>query len=387
MGSNSFLRIFVSIILIMGIIGAGFVCMIIAAFGGSRFYSNLSMIVTGTLIIFVIVGAIAAPKLKKVMIAFLSFVLICTAVITIYEIYKWYDDRIPVLNDQGVDLNLYKPFSDNTKAVTLSEASTLKINDNLPVLDGATALYPLYSAFAQAVYPNNKEYEIDRSEVMCNNTIGAYENLINGSVDVIFAARPSKEQVQSAKDKGLEFKLTPIGKEAFVFFANSANPVDGLTSKQIQDIYSGVITNWKEVGGNDEAIRAFQRKENSGSQTMLIKFMEGKNLMTPPKKDRIAGMGEIIKQTADYKNYKNAIGFSFLFFATEMVKDKQIKLLKVDGIYPDRDTIKNKQYPLVTEFYAVTAGSKNRNVDSLIQWILSPQGQKIIEKTGYTPIK
>jgi phosphate transport system substrate-binding protein len=222
---------------------------------------------------------------------------------------------------------------------------------------------------------------------MCNNTIGAYENLINGSVDVIFAARPSKEQVQSAKDKGLEFKLTPIGKEAFVFFANSANPVDGLTSKQIQDIYSGVITNWKEVGGNDEAIRAFQRKENSGSQTMLIKFMEGKNLMTPPKKDRIAGMGEIIKQTADYKNYKNAIGFSFLFFATEMVKDKQIKLLKVDGIYPDRDTIKNKQYPLVTEFYAVTAGSKNRNVDSLIQWILSPQGQKIIEKTGYTPIK
>jgi phosphate transport system substrate-binding protein len=62
-------------------------------------------------------------------------------------------------------------------------------------------------------------------------------------------------------------------------------------------------------------------------------------------------------------------------------------LLKVDGIYPDRDTIKNKQYPLVTEFYAVTAGSKNRNVDSLIQWILSPQGQKIIEKTGYTPIK
>jgi phosphate transport system substrate-binding protein len=284
MGSNSFLRIFVSIILIMGIIGAGFVCMIIAAFGGSRFYSNLSMIVTGILIIFVIVGAIAAPKLKKVMIAFLSFVLICTAVITIYEIYKWYDDRIPVLNDQGVDLNLYKPFSDNTKAVTLSEASTLKINDNLPVLDGATALYPLYSAFAQAVYPNNKEYEIDRSEVMCNNTIGAYENLINGSVDVIFAARPSKEQVQSAKDKGLEFKLTPIGKEAFVFFANSANPVDGLTSKQIQDIYSGVITNWKEVGGNDEAIRAFQRKENSGSQTMLIKFMEGKNLMTPPKK-------------------------------------------------------------------------------------------------------
>jgi phosphate transport system substrate-binding protein len=69
-----------------------------------------------------------------------------------------------------------------------------------------------------------------------------------------------------------------------------------------------------------------------------------------------------------------------------MVKNNEIKLLKIDGVYPDRSTIKNKEYPLTAEFYAVTAGSSNPNVDKFIEWILSPQGQSLVEKTGYTPI-
>lgn len=192
--------------------------------------------------------------------------------------------------------------------------------------------------------------------------------------------------MEEAKSKGIELKLTPIGREAFVFFVNSKNTVTGLTTEQIQKIYSGEIKSWKEVGGKSESIRAFQRPENSGSQTMLQKLMEGKNLMTPPKEDVAASMGRIIEQAANYRNYKNAIGYSFLFFATEMVKNNQIRLLKVDGTYPERNTIKDKKYPLSDEFYAVTAGSKNPNVERLIKWILSPQGQSIVEKTGYTPL-
>ena len=114
--------------------------------------------------------------------------------------------------------------------------------------------------------------------------------------------------------------------------------------------------------------------------------MEGKNLMIPPKEDVVQSMGGIISETASYRNYKNAIGYSFLFFATEMVKNKQIKLLSIDGVFPDRDTIKSKKYPLGTEFYAITAGSKNPNVEKFIEWILSPQGQYLVEKTGYIPV-
>ena len=80
----------------------------------------------------------------------------------------------------------YEPFSDHTKAVTLTEPSTLKIEDNLPIIDGATAPYPVYAAFAQAVYPE-KKYDQHDSEVMSNRTGEAYNNLINGRADIIFA--------------------------------------------------------------------------------------------------------------------------------------------------------------------------------------------------------
>lgn len=380
------LRILISVLLIAVIVVVGFFAFVIAAFSkGHEFYVPMVMVVLVAMMIFVVAGAILAPKLKKLCIVFLSFVAVCSIATVSYNVMVNYDKSIPVLSDQGVDLNQYKPFTQGTKAVVLEEQSSLKLTSELPVMDGATALYPLYSAFAQAVYPE-KEYNINDSEVMCNNTIGAYENLINGRVDIIFAARPSQEQIQKAADKGIEFKLTPIGREAFVFFVNVKNPVTGLTTSQIQDIYSGKITNWKDVGGKNEPIRAFQRKENSGSQTMLEKFMEGKPLMEPLKEDRVVTMGGIIEQTADYKNYRNSIGFSFLFFSTEMVKNNQIRLLRVDDIYPDRNTIRDKTYPLVTDFYAVTAKSDNPNVERLIEWILSPQGQKIVEQTGYTPI-
>ena len=303
-----------------------------------------------------------------------------------YEISQAYYRSIPVVSEQDVNLEAYIPFQEGTKTVSLEEPASLSITSDLPVMDGATALYPLYAAFAQAVYPE-KRYTLHESEVMVNTTPQAYDNLIEGKADIIFVAAPSADQLENAARKGKELKLTPIGREAFVFFVNADNPVKGLTTAQIQDIYSGKITNWREVGGRDEPIQAFQRPENSGSQTMLQKIMEGKELMTPPQEDVLRGMGGIIEETADYRNHKNAIGYSFLFFASEMVQNGNIRLLEVDGVMPDRTTIANKTYPLAAEFYAVTAGSDNPHVEKLIDWILSPQGQWLVEKTGYTPIK
>ena len=136
-------------------------------------------------------------------------------------------------------------------------------------LDGATALYPVYAAFVQAVYPEvwpesgieieYSPYDIQGSTVLCTGTIEAYERLITGQTDMIFAAAPSQDQLDRAAEQGVELRLTPIGKEAFVFFVNSRNPVTDLTVEEIQGIYSGEITNWSEVGGRRESIRPFQR--------------------------------------------------------------------------------------------------------------------------------
>jgi phosphate transport system substrate-binding protein len=379
-------KIFLCLIFGVVILYMGFMALIFSAFSGrGTFFIYLIAFVIIGLIVFMVVKVFKLGNSKYVNRAFIVFFGICAIAIGGYEVKKNIHDSIPVVNDQGVNLFSYEPFRPKTLAVDLDGTSNLKITGDLPKLDGATALYPLYSAFARATYPE-KEYIYVHSEVSCSNTVGAYERLIKGEADVIFAARPSKEQLELARLKGVELKLTPIGREAFVFFVNSKNSVKELSTKQIQSIYSGEITNWKEVGGKDEKIRAFQRPGNSGSQTMLQKLMEGKNLMAPPKEDVATGMGDIINQTASYRNYKNAIGYSFLFFATEMVKNKEIQLLKIDGVYPDRSTIGSREYPLTAEFYAVTAGTKNPNVKPLIEWVLSKQGQSLVEKTGYTPL-
>ncbi|MFD2370061.1 PstS family phosphate ABC transporter substrate-binding protein [Brevibacillus sp. GCM10020057] len=365
----------------------GFVGMfLVAVTGGQSFYVALTAVVIVATIVFIAVCMFAVSVRKQVLYrSFFGFLVLCGLTVAGYEGYQWYENSIPVVSEQDVDLSEYQPFREPTKAKKLEEPASLTLQGDLPRLDGATALYPLYAAFAQAVYPK-KEYNPYDSEVMSSTTPKAYERLIDGEADIIFAAGPSQQQLEEAKQKGVELKLTPIGREAFVFFVNAANPVKGLTTQQIRDIYAGKITDWSEVGGAPGKIRAFQRPKNSGSQTMLEKVMGNVELMPAPEEDIEAGMGGIIRKTADYKNYKQAIGYSFLYFATEMVQNGDIRLLEVDGVKPDKSTIRDGTYPLAAEFYAVTAGSANPNVSRFIDWILSPQGQSLVERTGYTPI-
>lgn len=337
------------------------------------------------LILWVIVWSINKVKTKHLMYTLLGIILCYAAVFGGYQARVSYIASIPTLNEGEVDLRDYQPFMKDSKIAELGAESTLKLTDSLPRMDGATALYPLYSAFVQATYPE-KEYNLYRSEVSGGTTPEAFRRLLEGEVDVIFCAAPSKKQVEAAKEKGKTFHLTPIGREAFVFFVNQKNPIRDVTSDQIRDIYSGRITNWREVGGNNDGIRAFQRPEGSGSQTMLQRIMGDTPLMEAPQNDRVVGMGGIIERTAAYKNFNNAIGYTFLYFATGMVKNSEIALLKIDGVYPDRSTIVNNTYPFVGDFYAITTDTKNENIAKFIEWILSPQGQELVEKTGYTPI-
>lgn len=374
------------LLLLGATIFAGFIAVFIIALGGGPAIAIFMAIATTiALIIFFVALYIGKYPYKKLFLAMGLYLLVCLLVTGGYQINKYYIGNIPVVSDE-LNLAPYEPFIKDTKAVALNENATLKIEDQLPVMDGATALYPLYSAFARAVYPA-RTYNLYQSEVMCNNTINAYQNLIDGKADVIFVARPSQQQLDSAKAKGVELILTPIGKEAFVFFVNSGNKITGLTMDQIRKIYAGTITNWTDVGGSFGTIKAYQRPEGSGSQTMLIHVMKGYNLSNPPTDDLVGGMGGIIKRTAMYKNFGGAIGYSFLFYATEMVKNKEIKVLAIDGVQPNRKTIKENSYPLTAQFYAVTTNKAKPNTRKLISWILGLQGQFLIEKTGYTPIQ
>jgi phosphate transport system substrate-binding protein len=303
------------------------------------------------------------------------------------------DDGTPLI-DHNIPLWPYTPFDRRSRVALLEEAPVLKLTGDLPVLDGATALYPVYSAFVRAVYPRerNDEYNYLRKEsvIRCTGTPSAYERLLNGEADIIFCARPSDEQWEKARQMEKTFTLIPIGKEAFVFFVNSNNPVANLTTRTIQNIYSGEVKNWKEIleaDNMDKEIIAYQRPENSGSQTILEHIMGNVPVMPPLQENMIASMGGMFQQVAAYKNYDNAIGYSFFFFSKEMVDNRGIKLLAINDVFPNRENIANEAYPYVVDFYAITLGNETENTSRLIEWILSDQGQYLIEKTGYVPVK
>lgn len=190
-----------------------------------------------------------------------------------------------------------------------------------------------------------------------------------------------------AETNGTTFVYTPIGTEAFVFFVHKNNPIDNLTAEQIRGIYAGEITNWKQVGGKDEEIAAFQRNEGSGSQSMLERFMGDTPIMEAPTEMVTDLMSGIIEKVSNYRSKSNSIGFSFRYYVEGIIQNPDIKMLSVDGVASTAENIKNGRYPIVTPIYAVTyEENDNKNVDKLLEWILSEEGQYIIEETGYVGV-
>ena len=158
--------------------------------------------------------------------------------------------------------------------------------------------------------------------------------------------------------------------------------------EDIKKIYSGNITNWSDLEGKQEKIIAFQRPENSGSQTLLQKIMGNTPIMKPLKEDVPEGMGGIIEQVANYRNYSGAIGFSFRFFATGMQGNENIKLVAINHIAPTPENIGNGKYPFNANLYAITLkDNPKKTIQPFLNWMQGPQGQEIVEKIGYVKLK
>ena len=271
-----------------------------------------------------------------------------------------------------ISVEKYLPFDENSDIVRID--SSLEITENIPVLDGSEALYPIYSAVAYSIYPESSVSFSDgefseESSVQMKNTIRGFTAVVDGDTDIFLTAHPSESQMAYAKEKGVELELVPIGKEAFVFIVNKENPVSDLSVDEIRKIYSGEITNWSAVGGEFLPINPTKRLENSGSQSTMKAFMKGTEMKSNP----LGFLGR-------------SIGFSFRFYVSDVAENGGIKILSVNGIYPDKENISNKSYPVVADFYAVyRKDNENENVKKVIDFLLSDEGKKIIEETGYVP--
>lgn len=283
-----------------------------------------------------------------------------------------------------VDVGRYLPHEKDSDLPRID--SSLKLTDNLPVLDGAAALVPVYAAIVDNVYPEGSvtyvggEFSDDNyygenfapdSAMQYKNTVRGYQAIVDGDTDILFCAAPSAAQKQYAEEQGVELVYVPVGLEAFVFFVNENNPVEGLTTAQIRGIYGGEYTNWKEVGGPNRVINPVSRLSGSGSQSAMDAFMG--DTPTAPK--------------SPLALFGGSIGFSFRYYMDGIVGNKAVKMLSLNGVYPSAENIQNGTYPIIAQFYAIyRADNDNENIPILIDWLLSDEGQQIIEESGYVRI-
>ena len=263
--------------------------------------------------------------------------------------------------------------------------------DSLPRIDASLATQPLVSAMVK----NFTGEDISDDELEYSNTHPGYVSLIDGKNDIIVVTEPSEEELAYAKEKGVELEVIPVVKEGFVFYVNGKNKVNSLTLEQIQKIYTGEITNWSEVGGDDEKIIPYQRPVNSGSQTGILSLvMNGKKMMDPVN-NIISTMEGIIAAVADYKDGKGSIGYSYYYYATAMYNlidensENGVKLLGVDGVVPSYDTIKDDTYPIKTNYYIVLRKDEPEDSQArkLANDMLSARGQQVAKEAGYVPVK
>ena len=263
-----------------------------------------------------------------------------------------------------------------------------------PITDGSTACIPLIAQIMADT--TGLDLETAQSCVNTNTTAWAWRNLSlyggnEGDATKLIIAYEAPESVKeemAAEGDPLDQKA--IGRDALVFIVNEDNPMQSLSQQQIKDIYAGKITNWKDVGGADSPIVAFQRGENSGSQTLFQKLLiQGGELMEAPTELAPTEMGGLVDSIAEFNNSANAIGFSVYYYIDQMYSKPGLRLLAVDGVLPSNESIADQRYPLCNEFYAAVRqdsaeGTPERKV---YDWLSTDAGRACIEKSGYVAVQ
>ena len=275
-----------------------------------------------------------------------------------------------------------------------------------PRLDGSTVMVPMAVEFARQ-HLGLSEADLG-SFVTFSTTHNAYLNLIQSSsggssvlvtknewmdisrpVDLMLGTEPSDEEIALAESLGVTLVKKPVCYDAFVFITHVSNPVESLTLDEIRAIYRGEITNWQELGGNDAAIEAYQRDQNSGSQTAMENLvMQGETILSSQTVGIyfVGEMSALVSKIGGYSSTENGIGYTYKYYIDELYRDEAVKVLAIDGVYPDDESIRSGDYPLATQYYGVIREGDEEEAGGLfLDWILSEEGQRCVAQAGYIP--
>lgn len=223
------------------------------------------------------------------------------------------------------------------------------------------------------------------------STEEGFNKLIKDEIDVLISTYPTDDIMTFAKLNGVDLEITPIAKDGFVFFTNVDNKIDSLKVSDIQKIYTGQIKNWSELGGENIDIKAFQHPENSPTQNEMINSVMKNLKVDDAPKDVFytKKFGEIDDLIATYDNTEGSLGYSY-YYETKMLYDTDgkinntIKILKLNGVMPSYDTIKNGDYPIISNYYLIrNKKNQSESLNMFTDAVVSDRGKNVIKEAGY----
>ncbi|MCW9098398.1 MAG: PstS family phosphate ABC transporter substrate-binding protein [Ignavibacteriaceae bacterium] len=214
-------------------------------------------------------------------------------------------------------------------------------------------------------------------------------SLINGTADIANASREMKsEEVKAAQANGITPVEFVVARDAIAVVVNPSNPVRALNLQQISDIYTGKITNWREVGGDDRPIVLLSRESNSGTYVYVL---ENVIRMGDPKSKLLFTPDTLLMPSSEgisteVRQNPNAIGYDGLGYVTP---DQKVLAVARDAsspyVLPSVATVNNGTYPISRPLYMYTIGEPSGQVKAYLDWVLGP-GQKLVSKLGFVPL-
>jgi ABC-type phosphate transport system substrate-binding protein len=221
-----------------------------------------------------------------------------------------------------------------------------------------------------------------------SGTSESYGRLAAGQAQLVLVARaPTAAEREAVKRGGAEVVVEPIARDAFVFLRNAKNSVTSLTLQQVRDIYSGGLTNWKDVGGADGPIVAYQRDATSGSQVEMQQLvMRGRPMREGPD---IRMSFSMFGPFNAIRDDPRGIGYSYHYYERFMAAVPEVATLAIDGVQANPDTIAAGRYALVTSVYLAHRADLPAASPAarLRDWLRTPAGQAVVAESGYVPLR
>jgi len=229
-----------------------------------------------------------------------------------------------------------------------------------------------------------KEHPDKRIQVTGGGSGTGIAALINGGTDICEASRPmkDKEKTMARARRGKDVVEIPVALDGVAVYVPDASPIQTLSLAQLRSIYTGTITNWRDVGGPDQRIVAYSRENNSGTYVFFKEHVLdnedfARDVQTLP--GTAAVVNAVSKDPA-------SLGYGGIAYASGIRPVAIKKDEASEPVKPTLDTVEEGKYPLSRHLYFYTVGQPEGGVKEFIDWVLSPEGQAICEAVGYYPL-